>query len=66
MDIIVVDEALEAPYKSWLEIAQTSGESRFLKEIMADCQRRFDRKMELKGVDKLIPDEQTAARLNGR
>ncbi len=64
VDIIVVDEALEAPYKSWLEIAQTTGESRFLKEIMTDCQQRFDRKMESKGIPALIPDEATAARLN--
>lgn len=24
VDIIVVDEALERPYKSWLEVAQTT------------------------------------------
>lgn len=66
VDIIVVDEALEAPYKSWLEIAQTTGESRFLKEIMTDCQQRFDRKMEAKGTTALIPDKETAARLNRR
>ena len=59
----VVDEALERPYKSWLEVAQTTGDSRFLKEIMADCQERFSRKMDEKGVTPLIPDPETAARL---
>lgn len=63
VDIIVVDEALERPYKSWLEVAQTTGDSRFLKEIMADCQQRFSRKMDEKGVTPLIPDPETAARL---
>ena len=63
VDIIVVDEALERPYKSWLEVAQTTGDSRFLKEIMADCQERFSRKMDEKGVTPLIPDPETAARL---
>ena len=63
VDIIVVDEALERPYKSWLEVAQTTGDSRFLKEIMADCQQRFSRKMDEKGVTPLIPDLETAARL---
>lgn len=63
VDIIVVDEALKRPYKSWLEVAQTTGDSRFLKEIMADCQQRFSRKMDEKGVTPLIPDLETAARL---
>lgn len=63
VDIIVVDEALERPYKSWLEVAQTTGDSRLLKEIMADCQERFSRKMDEKGVTPLIPDPETAARL---
>lgn len=63
VDIIVVDEALERPYKSWLEVAPTTGDSRFLKEIMADCQQRFSRKMDEKGVTPLIPDPETAARL---
>lgn len=66
VDIIVVDEVLGAPYKSWLEIVQTTGESRFLREIMADCQQRFDRKMEAKGITALIPDKETAARLDRR
>ncbi len=63
VDIIVVDEALEAPYKSWLEIAQTTDDSRFLKEIMADCQRRFQRKMDAKHVTQLIPDAKTARKV---
>ena len=31
--------------------------------MMADCQERFSRKMDEKGVTPLIPDPETAARL---
>lgn len=61
VDLIVVDEALERPYKSWLEVAQTTGDDRFLKEVMVDCQQRFDGKMVERGVDRLLPDEGSAA-----
>lgn len=64
VDIIVVDEAFEAPYKNWLEIAQTTGDDRFLKEIMTDCQERFQKKMDEKGVTALIPDAAIAKQLN--
>ena len=66
VDIIVVDEAFEAPYKSWLEIAQTTGDTRFLKDIMADCQQRFQKKMDDRGVTALIPTNAVAERVYAR
>lgn len=56
VDLIVVDEALEKPYKAWLEVAQTTDDFRFFEEILADCQDRFTEKMAAKGVDTLLPD----------
>lgn len=63
VDLIVIDEALEQPYKSWLEIAQTTGDSHYLADIMTDCQRRFSEKMDRKGVIRLIPSEEVARAL---
>lgn len=65
VDLVVVDEALEQPYKSWLEVAQSAGDDRFLKETMAECQQRFDAKMVQRGVERLLPDEEAARDLLG-
>lgn len=65
VDLVVVDEALEQPYKSWLEVAQSTGDDRFLKETMAECQQRFHVKMVQRGVERLLPDEEAARELLG-
>lgn len=65
VDLIVVDEALERPYKSWLEVAQASGDERCLRETLAECQQRFDAKMAERGVARLIPTEAEAAEVVG-
>lgn len=58
VDLIVVDEALGEPYKAWLEIAQTTGDARFLKKTLSDCQDRFTEKMREKGVLRMLPDDE--------
>lgn len=63
VDIIVVDEAFEAPYKRWLEIAQTGGDARFLKEMLENCQTRFHQKMDARHITPLIPDPEVAKQL---
>jgi Fic family protein len=55
IDIIVVDESFDRPYKSWLEVAQTEGDSRFFKETLIDSQNLFTQKMHDRGIDRLIP-----------
>lgn len=60
VDIIVADETLERPYKSWLKVVQTVGNARFRKEITADCRQRFQQKMDEKDVTLLIPTAEVA------
>lgn len=56
IDLIVVDEEFEKPYKAWLEVAQTTGDLTYLGQTLADCQHRFDEKMQQRGVARLIDD----------
>ena len=56
IDLIVVDEEFEKPYKAWLEVAQTTGNLTYLEQTLADCQRRFDQKMQQRGVARLVDD----------
>lgn len=56
VDIIVIDDENERPYKAWFKHAQTEGGPRFLYDLMRECQKRFDAKMERKGVKRLVDD----------
>lgn len=56
IDLIVVDEEFEKPYKACLEVAHTTGDLTYLEQTLADCQKRFDDKMRERGVARLIDD----------
>lgn len=55
VDLIVIDEKYNEPYKAWLEIAQTQGNSRFFLETLHKCQDYFEQKLEKNGIARLIP-----------
>lgn len=55
LDLVVVDEEFEQPYKAWLEVAQSQGDLRYLVETLESCQKRFDEKMRARGIDRLLP-----------
>lgn len=54
LDLVSIDEEYERPYKAWLEFAQSEGKIDHLVSVFEDCQKRFDRKMREKGVDRLL------------
>ena len=56
VDLIVIDDENNDPYKAWLELAQTTGDKRFFYDLLHQCQTRFDAKMDALGVTRLIDD----------
>lgn len=57
VDLIVIDEKYNNPYKAWLEVAQTQGDSRFFKQTLHECQDYFSEKMRTKGIERLLPTD---------
>ena len=54
VDLVMVTDELAKPYKSWLEIAQTTGETRFFKQTIIECQQAFDQCLAQSGLDRMI------------